>query len=444
MPQDPTQAQPIEVIRNFRGLDDQADSVARPNGTITEGQNVIDSSTGDANRRAGRDLESLDDGNPITLIYDFLWDDASVFPAFVAGTTASYNAPFSPEFNLSDIVVNPSVPGPMPNGPSYLANFSNTPFPDLTSCMRALSEARMFSNAGTDSLSWPSQAFAFDAYEDGQVIGINIRTKEAILYNLRQGYKLRPTLAYGPVAAATPGINIPPNFYFADIFAAGVKEVISELQTVMDNYNAVLLTYIKTRPIEGASSIANYTSGDYFSSTLGVNTWRTALFQLAGLINSKLLFCKNTTTLTSVETKSGTGNIPICDSGGSGFVIHGYSDGMFTAGANNNVAPVVWNGTFTNYTENIGLCAWAVPTNMGIPDNIAFRRPALYMAGVANTYIVNLDGTNFQFVLSAGLLGGGGSQYIAIKSGGNFTGTYTMSSVTNMGTYPASVVIEAI
>ncbi len=468
MPQNPTDAQPIEIIKDFKGINDQQDSVSRPAGTVTDELNIIDGSTGDADRRPGRDFESLDSsGSPVSLIYDFVWNDASVFPSLIAGSSAYYNAPFSPAFNLGDIVVNPSTPGPLPNGPNYLALSKNTPFPDLTSFMRALSEARMFSNAGTDDLSWPSQSFAFDAFDGGQLIGINIRSRGDIAYNLRLGYKLRPTLAYGPIAAPTPGINIPPDFYFADIYAAGVKEVISELQTVIDNYNLVLVTYIETRPIENATTIDNYTAGDLFSASLSVATWRGVLTRLAGLINSNLLFCKNTTTLTSVQTKSGVGqnSTPATcpgDTNPAGYRIVGYFDGMFQY-VNGFIPPGtldLWNGEFTVYMPDNGTrCGYVVDTvstggNTGITTCNSTEVPIFgnnSPSATVKTWVIFVDSdTSFVVQISFGLANPSGFSYIKTV-GGEFDGVYTFVSTfgpiptsCTPPVYPATLTIERI
>lgn len=300
MPLNPTDVLAQESLHEFKGLNDQQDSLSRPKGTVRTDQNVYDEQISDANRRHGRTFDRLESA-AVNFLFQFTWEDAGVNFGYVTGSNGK-NDPLVYPGGLTQS----NTFGPMPTIFATLPIFRNeSNLPDFTSYIRALSDARRFVNSGSDSLSYPSQIWAFDVYEVvknpphtippdvNKLVGINVRDKASILFYINKGFKLRPTLAYPVVTVPVPHTNIPDDFYFAD-YVAQPALILSHLTTLVTRYNTVLLSYVKTNPITNAASIVNWDGTDQYvpgTITFDKNSlayWETVADQLARLIDERL------------------------------------------------------------------------------------------------------------------------------------------------------------
>lgn len=301
MPQSPSDGQPEELIKKFIGLDDIDDSVARKKGSVTAQTNFIDDQQWDASRRQGRDFDFLDNGNPVQLIYPLVWDDGSVSVITDAGGTMKYEPFKFSKDGLANQLDNPNTPGPMPNGPSWIKFWKfHGKIIDLTSLMRALSDASRFSTGSDFTPFWRKNIYAFDIYEvteDGSHrVAQQVIDKATILDYQAKGFGLRPVLATTPVSPdptnSNNGTNIKPDFYYADYLASSQGLAISDLNTIITNYNSTLIYYLKTFPIEGAATVVNYGGGDIFNGIPTNANLDLLTVQVGNLINEKLIRVK--------------------------------------------------------------------------------------------------------------------------------------------------------
>ncbi len=294
MPQNPSSEPPQILVGKFLGLNDQRDSIQRPQGTTSSEMNILDDQSGDASRRPGRDFESLQEGS-VQIIFPLEWDDGGVTVLTQSGSVASYSAVvYNDNGSLVNKFTNPNTPGPMPNAPFLQLPFikASNSIPDLTSLMRALSDAvRYFNGAGTD-FNWADQVWAFDAYDkQGNFYSGGIRSKDVFLSLQSKGYHLRPTLAYGPVPAPIDGRTIPDNFYWID-YVAKPELALLDLARCINNYNFTLPYYLKTYPVDGASSWVNFDASDYINDVPTKATLSRIWARVANLINQNLLRIK--------------------------------------------------------------------------------------------------------------------------------------------------------
>lgn len=287
MPQQPSKSNPASLVDRFRGLNDQQDSVFRPPGTVTNNQNVLDEQTGDANRRAGRDFERLG-SEAVGIIYQLTWNDNR--SSIITGWGGlSYDDFTDSSTGIVD-PTDPNTPGPLPNFPNYIPQFkSPVNIPDLTSLMRAISEALRQINFV--DVTWPDQVWAFNVYDVSSgtavQIGSAIRTRELIQQALSAGYRLVPFSS--PISPPSDGRDIAADFYYADYRAAGIQYVISHLGVIITNYNSTLTNFVKTRGFEGSTAISDFTIGDVYSTSPSISNWLTVWTELAALINNNLL-----------------------------------------------------------------------------------------------------------------------------------------------------------
>jgi hypothetical protein len=261
-------AAPVDILLNYKGLNDQNDSIVRPKGTVTSSINVWDEQAGDANRRHGRTFDSLQSGQ-IGLLAQISWGDGSSVTIFNNGSNLKFDPFVFPDHqngNITASLSNPNTPGPMPNAPTGIIPFfknSSTTIPDFTSFIRALSQASIFVNSGIDNTVVPDQIYGIDFYRvdisGSTLITSNVRDKATAIQYLSQGLKPVPNLSYGPV---TPeGLTVPDDFYWVDYFSEGNPRISSNLNTIRNSYNGAITSYIKTNPIEGSTAIQNYSNG---------------------------------------------------------------------------------------------------------------------------------------------------------------------------------------
>lgn len=294
---DPTKVQPGELLRDFKGLNDNVTSVDRPKGTVSDERNIFDEQVGDANRRYGRDFERLE-SDAIGIIFGLSWDDGSITTIVSDGSDIKYNTFTYPDVtngSISSLNANPATPGPMPNFPWFLPFIKNTSkIPDLTSYMRAISEAYRFATVGSD-FTWPTRVWAYDVYEitadSTTLINTGIRSKDLILEALSHGYKLRPSLAYGAQAAPVNGTLLESDFYYCDYFMEGEFGIATDLETIRVNYNTTLTNFVKATPINGNTTnpLPNYVVGDRDSVVVTASNWKDRAPIIASNINNNLL-----------------------------------------------------------------------------------------------------------------------------------------------------------
>ena len=290
MSQAPSSIQAIDLVKKFKGLNDQQDSVARPPGSVTSDNNIIDIAGGDASRRQGRDMVSLDDGNAVQIILDLPWDDGGVATITLSGTGMSYDDFTYPSNGsgggTTTGVTDPATPGPMPNEPGFIPWMQDAGIPDYTSYMRALSEARMYVNHGVDDLAWNARVYDAAMYDsNGALLGYSA-DKSDIMSCINSGGKVRQHSHL--VAAPTPGTSIPNNFYWCDYYFNRAY-IVTDLNTIKSFYNTLLLNFAKTYPVDGQATVSLYTADDQFSETA---TWKNHVAfsqRLAGAINTKLV-----------------------------------------------------------------------------------------------------------------------------------------------------------
>lgn len=289
------EGKPVEGLFNFKGLNDQNESVFRPKGTTTEGINVWDEQAGDANRRYGRDYDSSASG-AIGLLYQISWGDGSQSFIYNNGSSLQYEPFVYPDTlngNITATLGNPNSPGPMPQSPAGLVPFikNNRDLPDFTSFMRAVSEARRFATNGSD-FTWPNQIYGLDFYytdaSGTHLVISNIRDKRSILANLSHGYKASLNLSAPQIAPPANGTQIEPDFYWVDYFVGGNALIASNLNTIRINYNTTLLGYLKTNPVEGASTISNYAAPDQDPFPVTPLGWHGRAPIIAANINNNL------------------------------------------------------------------------------------------------------------------------------------------------------------
>lgn len=318
MPNNPSNDNPVESIIEFKGLNDQFDSVARPKGTVTSNQNILDEQIFDANRRHGRTFDRLE-SESIRFIYDFTWSDGGINFGYGAGSNGNNDTVRFPNRNINQ--TNPSIPGPMPNYAFSLPILRNPPqLPDFSSYVRAVSDARRFVSSGVDSLSWDDQVWALDFYEvdeDGNatLVKENVRTKSEAMSYLSAGYRYRKNFTYPSVAAPNPATGMPDDFYWVDYFCQfGLVSI--RLDNIINNYNTVKNSYVKTAPpFENVSSVNNFTNADnYNPGTITYEStdstyWVTVANQLAKLINSNLSYTKTSGSETTFVQKSYRGAV---------------------------------------------------------------------------------------------------------------------------------------
>lgn len=291
MGQNPTSdSQPKGELVKFSGLNDQQDSVYRPEGTITNGQNVYDRFSKDACRREGRDFDRLE-ASSINSIFQFTWADGGVSLFTDAGGTWNYDAFTYPNPGALNLT-NPSSPGPMPTDPSYLFSSINAAeIPDLVPVFRAVSEARQFVNNGTDDILWDSQIWAFDFYDgEGNAVATNVRTKPLFLDLHQRGFYPRKNGSYPVVSYSIPMTGTPLDFYWVD-YVASKQLIIDHLNVIIDKYNNanVFTEYLKTSPIEGSTTLEDWDpSADRFTETATNANWKGVWQRLVNAINQKL------------------------------------------------------------------------------------------------------------------------------------------------------------
>lgn len=346
MPQQPTEgAVPAEVVRQFKGLNDQTDSVLRPKGTVTSMQNMYDEQAGDANRRAGRDLVSLDpSGNPISLIIQLSWDDGGVSIINQTGSTFSYDAfRYSDDQNtVQQTIADPNDPGPMPNLPHFLPfiNKANS-VPDLSSLFNALQDANI--TASQTPIVWSNAVWSFDTYDVSSgtpvLTGINVNTKEAYLELKAKGVTLRATKSNPP---RVPGNYMDEDFYWID-YVAQPGVWVRDLQAIITNANVVATFYIKnilTSPI----SFVTWAPGTFETTLVTLANFRPLWARMANKLNNSF---KRLADTSSAITSSG-----ISRHGNSFSIAPG---GLVTAAVANCLAskfPSIPNGPQLSYDSD--------------------------------------------------------------------------------------------
>lgn len=265
MPQQPTGGSPRDAIGKFGGLNDQQDSVKRPQGSVTDSRNIIDHEQ-DCARRPGRDLVSVETG-AISTVFQLTWDDGMVMPIQQSGTAMAYDTPSYPTLgNVSTQQTNPGTPGPMPTEPNFLPLFRNGSgeIPDYASLFRALSEARQYANGGVDDITFPSLVWYVDFYDsDKTLVQTGVQDKDTILRLLGEGYKparKKATIVVTP----SPGTDIQNDFYFVDYFCDPQRILLDldGITSVRTIYNSVKNSFVKTDVVEGSATVSNYTGAD--------------------------------------------------------------------------------------------------------------------------------------------------------------------------------------
>lgn len=273
MAQQPSSGVPHDALKRYRALNDQHDSLKRPQGTFPDSRNLWDGDQADsASRRPGRSFESLS-GDGIMLLFPFVWDDGSAMQIEIAGTTASHEAAtYPPRGDISDQQDDPAVPGPMPNEPQFLPFFKPKAFssiPDYASLFRALGEAREYVNNGTDDLTYPTRAWELDFMDsEDNTVASACTNKQQILSLLAKGYYPVRKKSASPVTP-TSGSEITNDFYFVDYLCQSPRihtdldvETSPQQPSVRSLWNSVKNSYVKTYPIEGSSSVDNYSGAD--------------------------------------------------------------------------------------------------------------------------------------------------------------------------------------
>lgn len=307
--QQPTKSTaPSELVGKFKGLNDINDSIARPKGSTSLAQNIIDDKVFDANRRPGRDLESLDaSGNPVQFIGELEWGDAGVSNINITGSTASYNdITYGNDGKISQ--TNPSTPGELPSWPSF--NFPQNVYPpylpDYSAICNALIDARKYVNNGTSDLTFPDQVWSVDVYSisGGQKVASNLRNKSQIMQVLQNpGLRI---VKKNDTPVVFFQLYVPTDYYWVDYYCDR-SLVLNHLNQLITKYNSsgVLYSYLKTWPINGATSLDNYTLSDNFTETPDVNNYPTVATHLAAKINETLVRRKISVSAINVLTKTG-------------------------------------------------------------------------------------------------------------------------------------------
>ena len=111
-------------------------------------------------------------------------------------------------------------------------------------------------------------------------------TKRTIL-QYRYNHDIAINYTISPESAPTPGTSIPPDFYWLDYFM-DKSLIVSHLQSVIDNYNSVLLSYMKTPNANGAEQLEKWSTEDQYNVTPTLNNFNLVAMQLVALINSRL------------------------------------------------------------------------------------------------------------------------------------------------------------
>lgn len=294
--QTPTKgAQTIPLLVKNGGLNDQDDSVLRRPDTFTTAQNLWDGAARwDADRRPGRDMESLDpSGNPVQVLFQFAWDDGAVFSINISGSTASYDAPEYdfPGFNsdLSTLVTDPTTPGDLPTFPNFLPPADNGDLIDLVPIMRELSRAQKVYNDTPYSFPF-GLLYKVDMYDSsGNLVVSGSRDKTEILQGLQAGLKPRRVLEAYPYVYPD-AVDVPLDYFWVDYFCRSPSIPINHLTELLTQYNIELLTYIKTRPIDGASDIELYQVSDFITTVPTKRNYRGLSDRLFQFVQQRLVY----------------------------------------------------------------------------------------------------------------------------------------------------------
>lgn len=306
---------PQEVIHDFKGLNDQQDSVNRPPGSVTDMRNMYDETSHDADRRPGRDFVSLDDGNAVGVIYQLSWADGGVNVINQSGDkifTDPFDFPNRGEIpDLSPPGQPPGPPGPF--GPPIKFAKKPSGIPDLVPLIRAMSESLLFSNNDVESaLNPPAQRWSFNFFRknrDGSktLVTTNVRTKKDYLD--AQRHDLFPQRIFSPIAAPVPYIDLPLDHYWAD-YVADPALAVSDLQNFINTYNSVIVVkFLKTYPdphFYGKTTMPNYTGADIFVQPAFNSTFKEVWAAFSTTVNTHLTNIKKTTTQQQVMQRSGT------------------------------------------------------------------------------------------------------------------------------------------
>ncbi len=372
MPNQPTQGtQPAEVLREFRGLNDQNDSVKRPPGTVSDMRNMYDETASDANRRPGRILQSLDDGNPIGIIYQLSWSDGFIsniaqsgsdfnfntltnYQAGVVtqtftdpcadgittscppGSTLTTNPITSQAYCADDITGAPLCPPPMPSeSTSVPARADLRPVPDYVPIIRAMSEAFYFAKKGVDAaLQMPAQVCVVAFYQRTAPftqVASGIRFKPEFSYWFNRGFVPRIT-ALSPIVPSDPYTAMELDHYYVDYVMQGpARFATTDLNELIHKYNQQILPlFLKTDPNASPETLSNYTSADFFTFAASPENYKIVCAQFAGLINSKLSRVKVAAAQSNLMTKTGTASDAPGACYTSNISVSGYSDVFFT------------------------------------------------------------------------------------------------------------------
>ncbi len=393
MPQQPTGATPVEILKEYKGLNDQVDSLKRPPGTITEGKNLFDSNYGDANRRQGRDLQSLDpDGNPISVIYSLTWADGSAFQVSQTGGNFAYNpATYPVSSTVSSLLTDPCPDGldPIPLDPTTSQPLCPPPnpsgglrmpptgpsvigmIPDFVPLIRAMAEAYYFSQKSSAVLNVPDQKVAVDFIDkNGNIVAPGIRDRDSFEGYLSDGLKYRIS-SVSPISPALPLTSMPLDFYYVDYVVRGSSRYISDLDALIITYNSqVLQSYLKTDPSTAPATLSNYGVPDYFIASVSELNFQQVCSQFANKVNTQLVNVKvpgvQGSFQTKMVTKQDSASATCSSNTPTTVTISGYDENMFGdvgsfpfgdpcfSIASGNPS---WDGSMTHLSE-FDDCAW--------------------------------------------------------------------------------------
>lgn len=307
---------PQEVIHDFKGLNDQQDSVNRPPGSVTDMRNMYDETSHDADRRPGRDFVSLDDGNAVGIIYQLSWADGGVNVINQSGDkvfTDPFDFPNRGEIpDLSPPDQPPGPPGPF--GPPIKFAKKPTGIPDLVPLIRAMSESLLFANNDSEaSFTPPNQRYEFEFWRknrDGSrtLMEFGVRTKDEYLKAQAHGWW--PVGKTGsPISPTTPYTDMPLDFYWVD-YVGNPSLAVQDLQNLIDTYNSVIVVkFVKTYPdpqFYGKATMPNYTGADIFVQPAFSSTFKEVWGAFCTTVNAHLTRIKKTTTQQQVQERSGT------------------------------------------------------------------------------------------------------------------------------------------